>query len=266
MRLTIAALIGTFPGPAAAHGAGGGDVDAWLLWGGALVLASWHVIGARRQWQARTAAIRIAAFCTGLVFIAAVLIGPMAEWAERTFTGHMTQHLILLVVAPPLLLLGRPLTALLRALPHRLRFPAARMTGSRFRSLAINPIAAALLQAAVVSAWHVPALFAAAASDPLLHELEHASLIAVALLYWHGQVEPRGAGVAAMVGGLVATIWCSLLGAILTLATAPLYGTTLADQQLAGLLMWIPCGFAYLAGALAAFAHWAFGARQRWAS
>jgi putative membrane protein len=266
MRLTIAALIGTFPGQAAAHGPGGGDVDAWMLWCGALVLASWHVIGARRQWQGRPAALRIAVFCTGLAFIAAVLTGPIAEWAERSFAGHMTQHLVLLVVAAPLLLLGRPLTALLRALPLRLRFPAARMTGSRFRLLAISPIAAALLQAAVASAWHVPALFTVAASDPLLHELEHASLLTVALLYWHGQVEPRGAGVTAMVGGLIATIWCSLLGAILTLASAPLYGTTLADQQLAGLLMWVPCGFAYLAGALAAFAHWAFGSRRRWAS
>jgi putative membrane protein len=266
MRLTVAVLLGTLPSPAAAHGDGGGDVNAWILWCGALAVASWHVSGARRQWQARTAAIRIALFCSGLVFIPAMLTGPMADGAERSFTGHMAQHLVLLVVAPPLLLLGRPLTALLRALPQRVRFLAARMTGSRFRSLATHPIAAALLQAAVVSAWHVPALFAAAASDPLLHELEHASLIAVALLFWHSQVEPRSGGIPAMVAGLIATIWCSLLGAILTLASVPLYGTTMADQQLAGLLMWIPCGFAYLAGALAAFTHWAFGSPRRWAS
>lgn len=269
MRLTVpgAAAFVLSTSPAAAHddAAAGSGAAVAMLWAFAACLALWHARGAFRQWPPRLAAARAFSLSLGLLVALAAVNGPAARWAEHSLAAHMGQHMLLLLAAPPLLLLGRPLPALLRAMPHARRRRAAAVFGARLPSPALHPMVAALLQASVVSSWHVPLMFAAAEADGLLHALEHASLLAVGLLYWQGQIDPRGAVAGAILASLVTIVWCGFLGALLTFAPVPLFDAPLQEQQLAGLLMWVPCGFAYLAGALTTFTLHVLGPRRRWA-
>jgi cytochrome c oxidase assembly factor CtaG len=120
-------------------------------------------------------------------------------------------------------------------------------------------------------AWHVPRLYEAALHDPILHAVEHASLLGPGLLFWSMLGEPRarwqlGFGTA-MIVLFAAAMQCSLLGALLTMSerpwylhhatTAPAWGLdAVGDQHLAGVLMWVPGGTAYLIGALAVLLAW----------
>jgi cytochrome c oxidase assembly factor CtaG len=183
----------------------------------------------------------------------------------------MLQHELLMVVAAPLFVLGRPLAAFAWALPPGARRGLGHFfhrPGWRVPWLVLTaPLAAWLVHALALWLWHIPAWFEAALAHDGVHALQHASFLLGALLYWWsviGHERQRGAAMASLFTTMVHT---GALGALLTLSPVawyPSYGArTLAfgldpleDQQLGGLVMWIPAGTAYVACGLAIAARW----------
>jgi putative membrane protein len=210
---------------------------------------------------------RAYAYLAGVLTLALALLGPLDDWSGVLFSAHMVQHLLLTVVGPPLLALGRPVQVLLRGLPSAPRRALLRQTLGRppVRGLLaklVHPIVLALAVNGSVLIWHLPALYSAALRQPFIHELEHACFFGSALLFWWALVGPelprahRLSTSAALL--LLFTTWMAsdLLGATLTLASTLLYPdyaatpkpwglTALADQRLGGLIMWVGGGVFY---------------------
>ena len=162
-------------------------------------------------------------------------------WAMSGYgmSGHMAAHMIAVAIAAPLIAIGI----------QSGRFDPA----ARWPRLA-SPLPAAMIEAVVVWGWHVPALRSLAAHHPLALVAEQASFLAAGLLLWSAVLAPRhrAAGVGAL---LVTSMHMTLLGALIGLAPRPLYlhhgADALADQQIAGVVMLLVGGIAYLAGGLA---------------
>lgn len=190
------------------------------------------------------------------VALLAAFAGPVESLAARFLSAHMVQHLLLTLVAAPLLAVSAPTLALLQGLPHRLRRPAAR-AHTRVRALrtwtyrGAWPFAVVGAYAVTHWLWHLPGPYQAALTNDLLHAAEHATMLAVAVLLWWtvlqtGARSMFGYGTGIAVVFLVA-LQHAALGGVLTLAPSVLYpayatggGTALHDQQLAGTLMWAP--------------------------
>jgi cytochrome c oxidase assembly factor CtaG len=217
-------------------------------------------------------------YYAGLGATAIALIGPPSHLNGQLFSAHMVQHLLLTLVAPPLLVLGRPVQLALRGVPPRysralLRPTLGRPWVRRVLTAAAHPIVVLVLFNGSLLIWHLPALYQAAVMSWLLHELEHACFFGTALLFWWVLVEPvpRGhrLGPVARILVLFSTWMISdLLGATLTLAPDLLYPvyaavpspwglTPLADQRLGGLIMWVGGGglFAALLIGFLAYPH-----------
>jgi putative membrane protein len=177
-----------------------------------------------------------------------------------------------MLVAAPLLVLGRPLIPFLWAFPkttarHLSAWTKATTWQGAWRAISA-PFAAWLIHAVALWGWHVPFLFQATLEREWIHGLQHASFFGSGLLFWWAilQGRERAAGSGAAVLYLFTTaLHSSLLGALLTFARTvwyPVYnGTTLSwgltpleDQQLGGLIMWVPAGVVYIVAALALFA------------
>jgi cytochrome c oxidase assembly factor CtaG/cytochrome c2 len=223
------------------------------------------------------AGTRNACGVAGLLALLVAVASPFHARGEERFAAHMTQHLLLIVVAAPLLACAAP-GALLRRLPLRWRRAVgrwARLT-RRPRALARTTGAAVVAWVAHVTvlwAWHVPALYEAALHRPWLHGLEHVSMLGTAWLFWVPVLGPR-AGASLGPGGaalylFAAAAQSTALGALLTFAQTALYPAHVAaalsparaagpawalspleDQQLGGLLMWMPGGLVYAIVAL----------------
>jgi len=191
---------------------------------------------------------------------------------EHLFTAHMIEHELLMAVAAPLLAVSRPLGAFLRASPKPIRNTLTQWahTGPSRRAwrALMDPTAATVLHGIALWVWHVPFLLDATVENEFLHRLQHVSFLGTALIFWWALFRrPRSNyGMGAM--HVFATmVHMSLLGALLTLsprllygaqtANAPLFGlTSLEDQQLAGLVMWVPAGTLYAGTALAMLGLW----------
>jgi cytochrome c oxidase assembly factor CtaG len=242
-----------------------------LILGTAIV----YLAGVRRAWRVagsgRVVRVwQVVVFVAGLL-TAAVALSPAFDHAgASTFAGHMVQHVLLLAVAAPFLAVGAPLPTLLWALPPVTR---ARGLGWWRRLLRVHSsrrwvawaVATLLVQAATMWVWHLPALYEAALRSPPLHALEHLSMLATATAFWWAVAGGRrtrfGAGVLVVfVGGFPGTA----LGAALLLAPNPWYPSyvtstvpkALADQQLAGVVMWSVAGVAYVIAAAVLFGAW----------
>jgi putative membrane protein len=252
--------------------------DLWTAWTlapavlGGCALAAWvyarGVIAARRRApRARVAARwRVCCYAAAWLTLLVALVSPLDAVSGALFSAHMLQHLLLMMVAAPLFVLGDPMTATLWAVPMRGRRAAAAWwrraaplrAGWRFLTA---PLAAWTLHVAVLWTWHYPAFYDHALRVEPVHVVEHATFFLTALLFWWPVLRPHGRRLRdgiTVVYLFAAALQGTLLGAALTLATHPLYtahfGTTrawgltpLEDQQLAGLLMWVPAGFVYLA-------------------
>jgi putative membrane protein len=200
------------------------------------------------------------AFHVGLLLLVVALLPAFESVTDASFPAHMAQHMLVLLVAAPLLALGAPGLPLLLALPAhwRRRVTAVRSSppARRLRSLAVVPALAVATHTAVVWGWHLPVVYTAALTSPTLHVIEHLCYLAAGWWFWSLLCTPgrhRLAGGAAVLYVFLAALPMSALGAVLTLAPQPLYpaqtGTgpgALADQQLAGLVMWIPPDVVYL--------------------
>jgi cytochrome c oxidase assembly factor CtaG len=264
---------------AAAHTSGaeaardaGDAVLVVILLAGALAL---YLLGLRRLWSqaGRGRGVEHAAalaFVLGLAALAAALLPPVHALGRRSFAMHMVEHELLMAVAAPLLVLGRPVAAFMWALPPAQRRGAAAIAAApRLRRAArflSGGLVAFILHALALWAWHVPALFERAMASAALHALQHASFLAAALLYWSSLLA-RGRGGAAVLSLFATSLATGLLGALLTLGTVPWYPayggapspwglSPLEDQQLAGLLMWVPGGVVYLGAALLLLWRW----------
>lgn len=254
---------------------GWGGVQPWV----AVALpaaAALYASGCMRLWRragpgrgiSRAAALR---FALGWIALALALLPPVDTLAAELFSVHMLQHELLMVVAAPLLVTARPLEAWTWALPASWRGPlagAARVRALRLAwSAASHPVGAWLAHAVALWAWHVPRFFEASLASRGVHELQHATFFASALLLWWSVLGRASRRDAASLGSLFTTmLHTGALGALLTFAPTvwyPAYATAggspmaaLEDQQLGGLLMWAPGGLAYLVAGLAIVASW----------
>lgn len=210
-------------------------------------------------------------FALGLAVLAAALLSPLDAIAGRSFAAHMVQHELLMVVAAPLLVLARPLEAFAWALPASARRALPSVFGGaglrRAWGLLNAPGSAWTLHALAIWAWHVPALFDRALESGALHVLQHACFFVSALIFWwaalgRGTRRPDATSMALLFTTMLHT---SALGLLLTFAPAAWYPhyrdgfmdlAALEDQQLGGLVMWVPGSLPYLAAGLAVVASW----------
>lgn len=215
-----------------------------------------------------------AAFGAGWLALALALVSPLDALSGALFSAHMVEHEAMMLICAPLMVLGRPLGVMIWALPHTQRLALGRALHTRawtacWRRLA-SPMWAWSLHAAALWAWHAPVFFEAAVAHPLVHTIQHASFLLTALLFWRGIVgegATRQGGGNAMLSLFTTMIHTGALGALITLAPGIWYASyieptsalgldPLQDQQLGGLIMWIPGALAYLVGALMVAARW----------
>jgi cytochrome c oxidase assembly factor CtaG len=226
--------------------------------------------------------LRYASFAAGIGILFAVLISPFDALDDQLFCAHMVQHLVLMMVAPPLLLYGRPGLASFRAFPVRMRIWLARFwTASGLRNaahFAMSPMLVWVLCSAALWFWHIPAPYGwAVASDPV-HALEHSCFFVTSLMFWWLVLEPLSKRRLDYAPALlfVATfgVQNGMMGALLTFSGHPFYAayrvtsaawglTPLEDQQVGGLSMWIPAGFIHLTTLAVLFVSWMRAAEHR---
>jgi len=273
----VIALIATLvmvPGVALAHGGAGHDGSAapglLLLAWSACLITGLHRLGWRRALWGR--ALSAAA---GAGALAVALVSPLAAAGHASLVAHMVEHEILMMVAAPLLVLGRPFGVVLWALPR----PARRAAGRARLMMALRggiaagsrPEVASVLQAAALAVWHVPPLFQAALGNQALHALQHVSFLGSAMLFWRAVRDCRE-GAKAALHLFAASILGGLLGALLLFAPMPLFPlqaphdgaglSPLEDQQLAGVVMATVACLAYPAVALLRLARWIQNRRE----
>jgi cytochrome c oxidase assembly factor CtaG len=257
--------------------------DLWGAWNldplvlAGLLVAVWAYRRGRIRGRRRDADVwRTRCFAGAVVAIAVALISPLDAMSSALASAHMVQHVLLILVAAPLLALSAPSSALLRGSPLSVR----RATGRWRRRLGIthanlaslrHPVTLWLLHVATLWLWHARVLYDAALSSEWVHILEHATFLVTGLLFWRvvigarvpGRV-PHGFGVMLVFAMALQSVFLSVL---LVFARTPWYAgyatTTgpwgldhLADQQLAGAIMWVPAGVVYVAAGLALMVAW----------
>jgi cytochrome c oxidase assembly factor CtaG len=214
---------------------------------------------------------RAFAFVGGLLTIAIAVASPIDAYAGRLFWVHMTQHVLLTMVAPPLILLGRPWPRVFRPVPLRVRRPVARavLAGTtlgparRAARWLGGPLPAFALFNLTLLAWHLPVLYDLTLRNGVVHDFEHALFFTTALVFWV-HLLPGATGRPALADGVRvaygtgALLVSWVLAVVIGLATQPIYAhyaslgsrptgiSALADQQLAAGVMWVPGSIPYL--------------------
>jgi cytochrome c oxidase assembly factor CtaG len=230
-----------------------------------LYLRGWFIL--HRSSPRRFPLWRAMAFTGGLVTFWLAIASPLDAFSGLLLSAHMVQHLLLMSVAPPLILLGTPLLPLLRGLPRKfardgvgpfLGWPDLRRAGHALT----HPLNCWMVMAVTLCAWHVPAAFDLALRSPGWHKLEHACFFGASLLFWWPVVRPFPSRPhwplwSVPLYLLAADLLNTALSAILTfsdhtlyryyLAVPRLFGTTaLSDQSCAGVIMWVPGSLVFL--------------------
>jgi cytochrome c oxidase assembly factor CtaG len=245
------------------------EFDPWAL-ALILILGVIYVCGWRRvhrQMPHRFGAARLAAFLAGLAALFLAIASPLHAYADLLLTAHMLQHLLLMLIVPPLLLAGAPYQPLLRGLPRRvvkhglgpcLAWPALWRWGRRLT----HPLTAWLAFVVTSTAWHVPALYELALRAPGWHAVEHLCFVATALLFWWPVLQPwpsrpQGSRWVLIPYLFLADVQNTILAAFLTFCERVLYPTyataprltamtALDDQAAAGAIMWVLGSVAFL--------------------
>jgi putative membrane protein len=203
---------------------------------------------------------RLAAFFGGIICVWIAIGSPLNAFDDALLTVHMLQHLLLMSVAPPLILLGAPQLPLLHGLPQffarRVVSPILRASSvKRLGHFVSNPAFCWLAAALALLGWHVPAVFELALRWNWLHELEHASFLVAGLLFWWPVIQPwpsaaRWPRWSIPLYLFCATLPCDALSAFLAFCDRVIYSaypsaprllqmSPLGDQQLAASLMWV---------------------------
>lgn len=236
-----------------------------LLLTGAVYLRGW--LRVRRQMPERFPAWRLAAFQGGLAVVVVATASPLDAFGGLLLQVHMIQHLLLTMVAPPLVWLGWPATPLLRGLPPAVRrdglgpFLASSGLG-RLAGIIAHPVVCWTSFVVAMWLWHVPALYQLALRSPPWHQVEHASFLVTALLFWWPVVQPRPSRphwprwtmipylLLADVQNTVFSAWLTFAERVVypAYAAAPRLGglTALDDQVAAGVIMWVPGSVLFL--------------------
>jgi cytochrome c oxidase assembly factor CtaG len=266
-RLIAVLLALLVPASALAHGGAhpaepgppGWTFDPWLTVPLGLALLIYLIGFVRLRRRAGTAHWHgVALFVAGWLVLAGALVSPLHQAGERSFTLHMIEHELIMLVAALLLPLSRPLGVMLWAFPRPVR---RRLAFPGLLHWLANPVLATALQAAAMWAWHAPPLFNRALGHAGWHMAQHLSFLVTALLFWWSVTQTRNRGLAA-VCLFVTSIVGGALGALMALSASPWYAAYAAmpmmpfglspeeDQQLAGLIMWVPGGLVHAGAAL----------------
>jgi putative membrane protein len=251
------------------------------------IAAMLYSVGGRRYSRSAPQPLRTASFAAGLATIVVALESPLDGYADQLFWAHMIQHVLLLTVAPPLILLGRPWPRMWRALPLQSRTKLGRTLArarwtTPLRALA-RPLPAWLLFNATILGWHIPGAYNATLQSTTIHDLEHAMFFFTGLLFWARVVDPGPlrprlpwpARIAYVIGAMIVG-W--MLAITLVLVPEPLIAhyaalthrpggiSALTDQQIAAGMMWVPGSVSYAIAMMTAVYRWLepdSGARPR---
>ena len=282
----LLALLATFPAYAHAghHHLEPSTVLRWWSWEPSVIIplaitGAMYAAGVIRMKGIRT--WQIISFAAGWLALVIALVSPLDTLGGILFSAHMAQHEMLMIVAAPLLVFGRPLVAFLWALPARWRAPAGHFFQREPIAKTWNWITGALvvtvLHAIALWVWHIPSWYEATLRNDGIHALQHISFLLTATMFWwsltHGRYGRLGYG-AAVVYVFATAGHSGALGALITFAPHlwyPIYGARTAawglnaieDQQLAGLIMWIPAGVLLTILGIALFAAWLGEAERR---
>ncbi len=231
----------------------------------AVYLHGWFKL--RQHDPLRWSGLRLAAFLGGLAAVFLALASPIEVFADLLLSVHMVQHMLLMMVAPPLVWLGKPLLPTLRGLPRVIRsgiaLPILRAPLARDAfALLTHPLISWPIFAAAVWIWHAPVSYELALRDPTWHVAEHATFLAASMLFWFPVIQPypsrpRWSRWLVLPYLVFADVQNTVLSAWLVFASEPIYQhymevpsivswSPLADQQLAGVLMWVPGSVAFL--------------------
>jgi putative membrane protein len=249
------------------------SLDPSLVYVG--LAAGLYIVGS--QGRNRPEPLQALAFFASLLVIVIALCSPIDRYADELFWVHMVQHILLLSVAPPLLLLGRPWPRMWRALPLAGRTKVARTIAlaswlAPLRALA-RPVPAWLLFNVTFVGWHFPAAYDLTLTSGGIHALEHAMFFFTGLLFWArvidpGPLHPRLVWPARIAYAASAMVVGWLLAIALVLEPHPIYGyyaalesrpggiSALTDQQLAAGVMWVPGSIAYTITFIIGFYRW----------
>lgn len=236
------------------------------------------VTRAQRLGRATPSPWRRISFGSGIALILISLIGPVDTLSGQYFTMHMIQHLLLMLVAPPLLLVGAPVVMVLRGLPPFLQRPvfvtvARNRVMRRITQTLLHSHVALGLFLATLWLWHVPQLYSAAVNDDFVHLLEHTLFFWPAVFFWWNVVDswPFRARLSAprrLLYIFFATAGLKLVGVLITVSGQVLYTayllpregtdfTALDDQRIGGLIMWMGGGLYMLLPLAIVFFRWA---------
>jgi putative membrane protein len=250
-----------------AHGAShelGWSMDPPATLGVALA-AGLYGVGVARLWRraGRGRGVRVwqvGCFIGAMVTLVAALISPIDTLSDQLLWVHMVQHMLLMLIAAPLIVGASPGLATAWALPRGLRLGLARVwVGLRLREasrwLLWQPVVLWVAFALVVWVWHVPVLYEAALREPWIHDMQHLGFFVSACLYWRVMFDPLGrvrlSPALAIAYVFTTSLHGMLLGVFMALSPRVWYGfydgrsaawglSTLEDQQVAGFIMWMP--------------------------
>jgi cytochrome c oxidase assembly factor CtaG len=273
----IALALALVAAPALAHGGHSGR-PGWtldpLLTVPLLLALLVYLIGWRRLSARASVPVRPSLFLAGWLVLALSLTSPLHQAGELSFTMHMIEHELIMLVSTLLLASSSSGAVLAWGLPRLLRHALGGSWKSPLQSLwrrLTEPVTATALQGAVMWVWHAPLLFDSALDSFSWHIAQHASFFLSSLLFWWAMLHPRRgpAGYGTSAACLFATsLIGGALGALMSLSSSPWYADYAAmgmtgigldpvdDQRLAGLIMWIPGGLVHGAAALALFYKW----------
>jgi cytochrome c oxidase assembly factor CtaG len=242
-----------------------------------LALCMLAVVYLRGWWRLQSTGVpfvprwRAMSFIVGLLLLWLALASPLDTFSGFVLTAHMLQHMLLMMAAPPLILMGAPLVPLVRGLPD---FAAREFAGpflnwrvsKKVGRILASPICGLVLMGVVMFAWHVPKLYELALRSAAWHETEHACFFVVALIFWWPVVQPwpsqaRSPRWTMVPYLLLADVQNTALSAILIFADRVLYpsyalmprlfGSALGDQAAAGAMMWVVGSLAFVLPAVA---------------
>jgi putative membrane protein len=270
------------------------DAATWIRWwtfdplviAGLATASIVYAVGVRRLYRVagagrRALMYRTLAYDAGILVCALALLSPLDHASDVLFSAHMAQHELLMVVAAPLLVLGKPVIPMIWALPQSWRTPVASAVQDgaigRAWSHLTGPLTATTLHAIALWIWHIPFLYEATLRNDYIHGFEHFCFFITAALFWwaliHGRYGRIGYGVAVFYVFLT-SMHSGALAALMTFSSRvwyPYYQRAglqwgidpVQDQQLAGLIMWVPAGLVLVVLGLALFAMWLGEAEKR---
>ncbi len=239
--------------------------------------AALYTRGLARRWTSSGLGIGVpiwhaAAFGGGVLALIAALVWPLDAMGESLLSAHMAQHVVLMNLAAPLLVVSNPVPTMAYGLPRHWRHWFATAVAWRPLRTTLRVLTgvliATVLQQVALWIWHTPSAIATAVRDDLVHALMHGSLFVVALLFWIAVGHPRGLGYGRSILALLVTAkLCGFLGALMVFAPRVLYPayadrggpwgmSPIEDQQLAGVIMMPSAGLAYLMAATVFVVRW----------